>query len=91
MYELPQKYSKLSFSQRREVREQYIKEQEGLCYFCKKSLKSSPVHDKEIDWSLFPKGFLRSPIHLHHCHDTDNTIGAVHNFCNAVLWQYYGE
>lgn len=91
MYELPQKYSKLSFPQRREVREQYIKEQNGLCYYCKRNLRDSPVQDKKIAWSLFPKNFLRHPIHLHHCHTTDNTIGAVHSYCNAVLWQYFGE
>jgi len=47
--------------------------------------------EKRIDWDLFPPGFLKNPVHLHHNHDTGMTIGAVHAYCNAVLWQYYGE
>jgi hypothetical protein len=41
--------------------------------------------------SLFPKNFLKWPVHLHHSHDTGMTIGAVHSYCNAVLWQYHNE
>lgn len=45
----------------------------------------------EVDWSLFPVGFLNSPIHLQHCHKTDMTEGAVHAMCNAVMWVYEGR
>jgi hypothetical protein len=34
---------------------------------------------------------LKSPIHLQHDHDTGLTEGAVHAYCNAVLWQYEGR
>jgi hypothetical protein len=30
-------------------------------------------------------------IHLQHCHKTNMTEGAVHAYCNAVLWQYEGK
>lgn len=49
------------------------------------------VLSKPIDVSLFPENFFRWPVHLHHSHKTGMTIGAVHAYCNAVLWQYHGE
>lgn len=94
LYNLPVYYSKLSSKERREVREQYVKQQNGLCMFCKESLEDQPskrIRDKKIQWSLFPKGFLENPIHLQHNHASDLTEGAVHAYCNAVMWQYYGR
>lgn len=91
---LPQKYKELVPAQRRLVREEYIRVQEGDCYFCKTPLNGDPadhVMIKKINWKLFPKGFLQNPVHLHHSHVTGLTIGAVHARCNAVLWQYYDE
>lgn len=44
-----------------------------------------------VNMKLFPPNFFKHPVHLHHDHQTGMTIGAVHNHCNAVLWQYYGE
>jgi len=90
---LPKIYKDLTWQEKRTVREQYVEHQQGLCYYCQRNLKASPIHDKEINWSLFPgrEEFLRYPIHLHHCHTTGLTIGAVHSYCNAVLWQYHGE
>ena len=41
--------------------------------------------------STFPQNFLQYPIHLQHNHDTGMTEGAVHNYCNAVMWQYEGR
>ena len=91
MYNLPINYNNLTSAQRREVRLQYIKEQNGLCYYCSESLdKPAPkrITDKPINWKLFPPNFLQYPIHLQHNHSTGMTEGAVHNYCNAVIWQY---
>jgi hypothetical protein len=88
---LPVYYDKLTQRERASVRAQYVREQEGLCYHCKQELNLSPNMIKSIDWHLFPKGFLNHPVHLHHRHDTGLTLGAVHAYCNAVLWQYHGE
>jgi hypothetical protein len=92
--ELPQNYGKLNQKQRREVREQYIKIQEGRCCHCGQPLDGKPLRDireMRIHKSLFPPGFFTHPVHLHHDHKTGETIGAVHNLCNAVLWQYHGK
>ena len=91
---LPIKYSESSFSEKREARNEYITKQNNLCYFCGKPLdEPAPkvVTDKKINWSIFPKNFLKYPIHLQHDHETDKTEGAVHNYCNAVMWQYYNK
>ena len=91
---LPVDYTKLSSKQRKEVRLQYIKEQNNMCYFCGESLdKLAPIEVRSmpIIWELFPKNFLQYPIHLQHCHKTNMTEGAVHNYCNAVMWQYEGK
>jgi len=93
-FELPVKYSKLSTASRRLVRNQYVREQQGLCYWCNHSLECDPpsyITSRHINWSLFPPHFLRHPIHLQHCHATDLTEGAVHAYCNAVMWQYHGR
>jgi len=89
---IPVKYPELAPTEKREVREQYIKLQDGKCYWCKSDLNQPPpkeITDKEINWSLFPVGFMDYPIHLQHDHTTDMTEGAVHNYCNAVMWQYH--
>ena len=88
---LPIDYTALTPQQRREVRLQYIKLQENKCYYCQGSLDCDPpftITGKDIDWSLFPRDFLKHPIHLQHCHKTNMTEGAVHGYCNAVMWQY---
>ena len=93
-YNLPVDYKKLEWYERKEVREQYIKEQDGLCWFCKSSLKEGPPEDiqkKSILWKRFPPNFLKHPVHLQHDHSTGLTEGAVHAKCNAVLWQYHGK
>ena len=92
-YDLPVDYTKLHWTERRQVREQYIKEQDRKCYYCGCSLDEPPpnhITDKKINWELFPKNFLKYPIHLQHNHKTGMTEGAVHNYCNAVMWQYEG-
>lgn len=93
-YKLPIDYTTLTPQQRKEVRLQYIKEQNNKCYYCKESLSQGApqrIVSKPINWNLFPQGFLNSPIHLQHCHKTNMTEGAVHAYCNAVMWQYDGR
>lgn len=87
----PKLYHSLSPTERRKLRQDYIKSQEGLCAYCNRSIYEAPTMDKEINWGLFPKGFLNYPIHLDHDHETGYTRGAVHAYCNAVLWQYHGK
>jgi hypothetical protein len=94
MVELPVNYDELEQSERRLVREEYIRVQEGLCQHCNEPLSgeaSESVMSMKINESLFPPRFLDWPVHLHHDHETGLTIGAVHCHCNAVLWQYHGE
>ena len=93
-YNLPVEYDRLPAKEKRLVREQYIKEQKGLCMYCNEDLTEDPpasVTSKTIMWRAFPPGFLKNPIHLQHCHDSGLTEGAVHAYCNAVLWQYHGR
>ena len=92
-YKLPIDYMKLHWTKRREVRNQYIEEQDNKCMHCNCSLdEDAPkeITDKKINWDLFPSNFLKYPVHLQHNHYTGMTEGAVHNYCNAVLWQYEG-
>tara|TARA_Y100000310_G_scaffold307018_1_gene348743 strand:- start:32245 stop:32526 length:282 start_codon:yes stop_codon:yes gene_type:complete len=92
--ELPINYDDAHWSVKKKAREQYVVEQNGLCCHCKCSLDEeapSEITSMHIDWRAFPPFFLKHPIHLHHSHETGMTIGAVHNYCNAVLWQYHGE
>ena len=90
--ELPVDYRKLSRNERREIRLRYIRRQSGLCSHCGGDLNHDSLekHLTVQPW-LFPEGFFTHPVHLHHCHKTGMTIGAVHAHCNAVLWQYHGE
>jgi hypothetical protein len=91
---LPIDYRKLTSQQRKEVREIYIKQQQNLCMYCNCSLSQKApkeITDIKINWSLFPAYFLRYPIHLQHNHNTGLTEGAVHNYCNAVMWEYEGR
>lgn len=93
-FTLPVDYRTLDWQSRKLVREQYVAEQDGRCSHCGGPLSDSPVGPdaaKSVNRKLFPKSFFKYPTHLHHCHKTGLTIGAVHNHCNAVLWQYYGE
>lgn len=91
---LPVNYEDLTWQERRRVRKEYIKKQYGICYHCLQPLESQPdekIMSMRIDSRLFPEGFFDHGVHLHHCHDTGMTIGAVHSYCNAVLWQYHKE
>lgn len=89
--QLPTDYTKLGWAMRSEVRKEYIKRQNGKCLYCGESLFKEPpkrITNKKINWSLFPRNFLKYPIHLQHNHQTNMTEGAVHSYCNAVMWQY---
>lgn len=91
---LPVPYITLRHSEKSEVRDQFVEEQDGACYFCGAPLWGPPSKEqrqKHVDRTLFPDGFFRYPVHLHHSHVTGMTLGAVHNVCNAILWQYHGE
>lgn len=93
-YDLPVDYTKLDWTERKAVREQYIREQNNMCYYCNCRLdEEAPeyIREMKIDWDLFPDNFLESPIHLQHDHNTGMTEGAVHNYCNAVMWIYEGK
>lgn len=87
-------YEAMNWKERKAVRLEYVKTQDGKCYYCKSDINAEPpadIRSKKINWSLFPPNFLKNPIHLHHSHKTGLTLGAVHARCNAVLWQYHGE
>ena len=90
---LPVDYTQLDWQERKNVRNEYVKKQKGICLFCEHTLnKPAPkeITSKKINWSLFPENFLKYPVHLQHNHDTGMTEGAVHNYCNAVMWEYFG-
>ena len=89
---LPINYRVSHWTVRKQAREQYVIEQQGKCWHCGFSLrKDTEKVKKPINNHLFPKGFFDHPVHLHHNHNTDKTIGSVHAYCNAELWQYHGE
>ncbi len=91
---LPVNYNLISQRERRSVREEYVRIQDGKCNHCGNLLSGeahSDVMSKSITLKLFPPNFFKWPIHLHHSHKSGMTIGAVHCHCNAVLWQYHGE
>ncbi len=91
---LPTDYTQLGSAERRKVREEYIKRQDGKCFYCGEALKKEApkkITSKQINWDLFPPNFLKYPVHLKHDHKTGMTEGAVHNYCNAVMWQYEGS
>lgn len=91
---LPINYDAAHWTVRKQARDEYAKLQGGKCFHCGSDLignASDEMMKKKINKGLFPDSFFKWPVHLHHCHKTGMTIGAVHNQCNAVLWQYHGE
>lgn len=92
--ELPANYNKLTREEKKLCREKYITRQISKCYYCKHPLDKDPpseISGRYINKNLFPEKFFDYPIHLHHGHGNGLTIGAVHAYCNAILWQYHGE
>lgn len=93
-YNLPVYYYAHTIGERRKIREQYVREQKGRCFYCGELLTDSPsnkVMANKINRSLFPPKFFNYPVHLQHCHKTGWTEGAVHARCNAFMWQYEGR
>jgi len=91
---LPVNYDKTHYSKRKLVREEYVRLQAGVCCHCLRPLDGLPanaVTEMKVDKTLFPPNMFKNPVHLHHSHETGLTIGAIHAYCNAVLWQFYGE
>jgi len=89
--ELPINYDKASSQERKAAREEYVKLQKGLCIHCGQELSKEPFKEMPIKRRLFPPNFFKWPVHLHHDHKTGMTLGAIHSYCNALLWQYHGE
>jgi len=93
-FDLPVDYRSLTWRERIAVREQYVREQDGWCFYCGKFLYEDPpseIDDAYIDWSKFPRNFLEYPVHLQHNHSSGMTEGAVHAYCNAYMWMYEGQ
>lgn len=92
--QLPMNYDKATPFSRKKAREEYVRRQKGKCMHCGCDLDKDPPHSITklwIKWDMFPPNFLKYPVHLQHNHETGMTEGAVHAYCNAVLWQYYGR
>lgn len=88
------KYDDLTWKERLEIRKKYVEAQKGVCYYCKEPLEGPPpieVTNNLINKRFFPENFFKYPVHLHHNRKTGLTIGAVHAYCNAYLWQYLHE
>ena len=84
-------YNELSPRERKEMRELYVIEQKGKCFWCQYDIHKKPpegITSWKVNLDLFPRGFMNNPIHLQHSHTTGLTEGAVHAHCNAVAWQY---
>ena len=91
---LPVNYDIIIPRERRMVREEYVRVQEGKCYYCGGILSSPPpkrIISMRINRNLSPVNFFDWPIHPHHDHNTKMTVGAVHCYCNAVMWMYEGK
>lgn len=91
---LPVNYNNISSRKRKLVREEYIRRQNNLCWFCGESLDKEPtniISTYKVNRALFPPNFFGWPVHLHHDHKTGITKGAVHCYCNAVLWQFFED
>jgi hypothetical protein len=91
---LPVNYNSIPANERWKIRNEYVRVQNGRCSHCDTPLEGPPPKEITKLWinqQLFPENFFKYPVHLHHCHDSGLTLGAVHCVCNAVLWQYHGE
>lgn len=87
-------YSKMSSLERRKVREQMVRDQEQKCWYCGTLIHSAPlahIANFKHNERLFPPSMLKNPIHLHHDHDTDECLGAVHAKCNVYMWEVEGK
>jgi len=88
---LPTDFTKLNPRKKKQVREQYARMQKGLCMYCNEPLDGPPPERITSLPVNFPAHFFKFPVHLQHNHDNNMTEGAVHCYCNAVMWQYEGR
>lgn len=82
---LPVNYNDTHYTVRKKVREEYARRQGGKCAHCNEPLVGPPsiiVGEKVVNPDLFPSGFFKWPVHLHHNRKTGMTIDAIHNHCN---------
>lgn len=87
-------YDDLTQPERQQLRNLYVQAQDGKCCHCQEPLDGPPaesVSGREITPDLYPPNFFRFSVHLHHNRKTGLTVGEVHNYCNAVLWEHHGE
>ena len=70
---LPVQYDSLTPRQKTRVRDEYCRIQKGKCWYCRRSLRRN----------MYP---VKHPIHLHHSHEDGLTLGAVHEYCNMMLY-----
>jgi hypothetical protein len=95
-WDLPVFYDDLDWKkgEKKSVRDQYVKEQNGKCMWCNRPLGGPPpteIQKMPIDESLYPPNMFEHPVHLQHNRKSGLTEGAVHAKCNAVMWEYYGR
>ena len=91
---LPVDYRRLKPHQKRAVREEYVRRQQGKCCFCGVSLSNKSPFEEDgtlVHEERYPLGFFDHPVHLHHDHTTGLTIGAIHAYCNAVSFDYFED
>lgn len=92
--QLPINYERATPEERRAARVEYVRQQNGKCYFCHELLVKDPpakLLELDINWSRFPEHFQVHPVHLQHNHQTGMSEGAVHMFCNAFMFDYLGR
>lgn len=87
-------YSKMTPNDRRNLREQMARAQGDECWYCTAPLyMTPPVHIGNYKYNKrsFPPNMLKYPVHLHHDHETDICLGAVHAKCNVYMWEVEGK
>jgi len=58
---LPVRYKDYHYTERWKVREEYIKIQKGMCFYCNAPLLGEPatyITNKKINRNLYPNGFF---------------------------------
>lgn len=87
-------YSEMTSNDRRSLRERMERAQGGECWYCSTPLYMSPpshIENYKYNKRIFPPNMLKYPVHLHHDHETDACLGAVHAKCNVYMWEVEGQ